>query len=165
MWTRKRQKSKSVSTSSSRTINELEYAPNFLKALGLYNNVLAFIMYLCFLNITHLQPKFSLYSKGLGFLFGHLVPWKSFVLFILWNEDAQCRLWNKRLSDVQAWPSLITDWLEKLAPQGTFQSHYSWGQRAFIVEVSEMKSLVKQIFWVPTLCPELQIKTLFPQDI
>lgn len=55
-------------------MHELEYAPNFLKVLGLYNNILAFITYLYFLNIIHLQPKFSLYLKGLRFLFIPLVP-------------------------------------------------------------------------------------------
>lgn len=56
------------------TMYKLENAPNFLNALGLYDNILAFIMYLCFLNVTHLQPKFSLYSKGLEYLFAPLVP-------------------------------------------------------------------------------------------
>ena len=68
----KRQKPNSTSTST--TMHDLEYAPNFLKAPGLLNNALAFIMSLCFLNITHLQPKFSLSGKGLGLLFAPLVP-------------------------------------------------------------------------------------------
>lgn len=46
---------------------------------------------------------------------------------------------NEMLLDVEGWLTLITDWLEEMAPQGAFQRYYSWAQRAFLIKVSEMK--------------------------
>lgn len=54
--------------------HELEYTPNLLKTLGLYNKVRVFIMHVCFLNIIHHQPNFSLYRKGLRVVYAPLVP-------------------------------------------------------------------------------------------
>lgn len=73
-------------------------------------NILVFIMYLCFLNITPCQPKFCLlYSTDLGIFvcfFSSFVKEHSFV-----KEIVQPMLSEFDKMD-QAWPTVITVWLE-----------------------------------------------------
>lgn len=156
MW-----RSDSTSTSSPMTCDELDCAPSALRAFYIfyskfyifYNKEPAFIMYLHFLNIIPLQPKFSLLNRKRTWGF-------CVCLWSLEHSPVKGRRFtgclNERLVDVQGWAS-SDHWLagENATPGGLSEpkSFYSTRFRNEIISSSNSS-------WVPTLCQELQIKIL-----